>query len=79
MATRIARRRGLGVAAELVGVGGEALAHELLQPVLVDAAGVLGRQPSAADQVQAVQQLPDVVGLGCDGHGLEPGEGRHPH
>ena len=68
-----------GVAPKLVGVGGVALAHELLQPVLVDAAGVLGRHAEAADPMQAVQQLADVIRLGHDGHGLEPGEGRHAH
>ena len=69
----------LGIAPELMGVGGVALAHELLQPLLMDAAGALGRHADAPDQLQPVQQLADVVRLGRDRHGLEPGEGRHAH
>ena len=67
-----------GIASELVGVGRVALAHELLQPVLMDPVCVLRRQADTSDEVQAVQQLTDVVGLGRDRHGLEPGERRHP-
>ena len=69
----------LGIAPELMGVRRVALAHELLQPVLVDAAGVHDRHANSPDKVQTVQQLADMVGLGRDGHGLEPGEGRHAH
>ena len=69
----------LGVAPELVGVGGVALAHQLLQPALMDVTTALGRHADAPDQLQTVKQLADVVRLGRDGHGLEPGKGRHAH
>lgn len=64
------------IAPKLVGVGRMAFTHELLPPMLMDAASVVGRHADVSDQAQAVQQLADVVRLGRDGHGLELGEWR---
>ena len=64
-----------GIAAELMGVGGVALAHELPQPLLIDPRGDFGRQADVAYPPQPVEQFAHVVRLRGDRIALSQANG----
>jgi hypothetical protein len=64
------------VAADLMRIGYAALADQLLQAVVVDAPGSLGRNANFTHAAEPIEQRPHMVRLGCGRSIPQPGERR---